>query len=113
MMLTQNYSVRSSVQQSSRFHILSSCGKGESFLGSDLEEKWPQKVAHLFPFLCASPVISMEEDKTTFLQKAAVWSWVQSSLQIGSVVMVKKESSPFRIVLPLKKKKTTKNQPSL
>lgn len=39
MMLTQDYSVSSSVQQSSHFHILSMCRKGESFLGCDLEEK--------------------------------------------------------------------------
>lgn len=108
MMLTQDYSVSSSVQQSSHFHILSMCRKGESFLGCDLEEKWPKKVAHLFPFLCANPVSHFYEkkNKTAFLQRAAVWSCESGvPYHIGSVITVRKESSPFRIVLPLGEKK--------
>lgn len=108
MMLTQDYSVSSSVQQSSHFHILSMCRKGESFLGCDLEEKWPKKVAHLFPFLCANPVSHFYEkkNKTAFLQRAAVWSCESGvPYHIGSVITVRKENSPFRVVLPLGEKK--------
>lgn len=112
MMLTQDYSVSSSVQQSSHFHILSMCRKGESFLGCDLEEKWPKKVAHLFPFLCANPVSHFYEkkNKTAFLQRAAVWSCESGvPYHIGSVITVRKENSPFRVVLPLGEKKKSQS----